>query len=289
MVEIRRANDDELSRLLRIQLMALGLEEMLDSFAPGEVPALYRHGQDNGETLVALEDGVPVGFSVGYHRDGTWFLGEFFVLPETQSSGIGRALLERAKPAHQHCSTVSTSDLRAQALYARSGMTPLWPSFQLRGEKGRIRVESSDGYEVAVTALGPTMRAWDTAVSGRNRPEDLEFLLQGWNGLYLWVECAGRLAGYAGVARRGNGRVTIGPVGVRDTSDAKSVMLAVVSWVFSQDEISSVTIDVPGPHPALPALLGSGFRIADQNIFCSSDPSRFGDPRTYVPLTPAIY
>lgn len=288
-MEIRRAEEGELAELVRIQLRALNLDEILETLLPGEVPALYRHGYAHGETFVALERDVPVGFSVGYHRDGTWFLGEFFVLPDAQQAGIGQALLHHAKPDHRHCATVSTSDYRAQALYARSGMTPLWPSFQLRAGVDDLSLLATSEYAIAETELSPAVRAWDASVSGRRRPEDLEFLLNGWNGSFLWIEQAGQRVGYAGYARRGNGRVTIGPVGVREPGHAQAAVLAVVDWVASSDGISALTIDLHGLHPALPALLAGGFRIADQNIFCASDATGFGDPCRYVPLTPAIY
>ncbi len=288
-MEIRPAREGELAALLRIQLLALGLDDLLETFPAGEVPALYRHGYEHGETLVALDAGAPVGFSVGYERDGTWFLGEFFVLPETQSGGIGQALLDRAMPAHRHCATVATSDYRAQALYARFGLTPLWPSFQLRAEPAQLRRPTSDEFIVREAGSTPTFNAWDAAISGRNRPEDIDFLIDSWNGLCLWIEYAGRRVGYAGIARRGGGRVTIGPVGVNDPAHAAGAVRAVVAFAAESEEVDSITVDVPGPHPALAPLLEAGARIADQNLFCSSDAARFGDPRAYIPLTPAIY
>jgi GNAT superfamily N-acetyltransferase len=288
-MEIRPARESELAELFRIQLHALGLTEVMENLNPGEVPALVRHGFENGQTVVAVEDDQLSGFAVGFERDGTWFLGEFFVRPDVQSRGAGQALLASIQPEGIPCATMTTGDYRAQALYARAGMTPLWPSFNLRAEISGLKRPEVDARAIEMTAVSPSLLAWDSTISGRQRPKDLAFLIDGWQGALLWIERNGVRIGYAGIARRGGGRISIGPVGVRLAADATAAVLATIVWASRNDELRTITIDVPGHHPALRALLDCGFRIQDQNLFCASGSSRFGDPTRYLPITPAVY
>jgi GNAT superfamily N-acetyltransferase len=53
------------------------------------------------ETLIAEDDGAPVGFALFFHNFSTFlaqpgiYLEDLFVLPEARGKGVGRALLER--------------------------------------------------------------------------------------------------------------------------------------------------------------------------------------------------
>ncbi len=270
-MEIRPARESELTELVRIQEHALGLTELLERLKPGEVPAIVRHGFESGQTVVAVEDNQLSGFAVGYERDGTWFLGEFFVRPDAQSAGIGQALLASIQPPGIPCATMATSDYRAQALYARAGMTPLWPSFNLRAEINGLNLPELAVEAIELTVVSPALLSWDSTISGRQRPEDLAFLIDGWQGALFWIERNGVRIGYAGIARRGSGRVSIGPVGVRLAADATAAVLATIIWAIGSLDLRVITIDVPGHHPALQTLLRCGFRIQDQNLFCASD------------------
>src|SRR3954453_4150527 len=51
---------------------------------------------DPGGAWVAEEDGQIISAALGIDRDGVWGLSLLVVLPGHQSSGIGRALFERA-------------------------------------------------------------------------------------------------------------------------------------------------------------------------------------------------
>ncbi len=89
--------------------------------------------------VVAEQGGRVVAFGGSLVRsDGVrgsrWFLSDLFVDPSLQSSGAGRAILDRllasASPG-VHRATMASSDPRAQALYARAGMAPRWPALYL--------------------------------------------------------------------------------------------------------------------------------------------------------------
>ena len=78
-------------------------------------------------------------------------------------------------------------------------------------------------------------------------------------------------------------------IGLLAGADGEAVALAAIGWAAVRPDVDVITLDVPGSHGSLRPLLESGFRIMDQNLFCSSDPGRFGDPMRYIPITPAVY
>src|SRR6266536_1347137 len=79
--------------------------------------------------------GQLVGFARSIERDGLFELTEFFVLPNYQSRGIGRALIGRAFPAGRGNvrSIIATSDVRAQARYYATGTVARFPLFTIGG------------------------------------------------------------------------------------------------------------------------------------------------------------
>jgi GNAT superfamily N-acetyltransferase len=79
--------------------------------------------------------GKLVGFARSIERDGLVELTEFFVRPDQQSRGIGRALMERAFPAGRGevRSIIATSDVRAQARYYAAGTVARFPFFTMGG------------------------------------------------------------------------------------------------------------------------------------------------------------
>jgi GNAT superfamily N-acetyltransferase len=101
------------------------------------------------ETLIAEEDGAPVGFALFFHNFSTFlaqpgiYLEDLYVVPERRGSGIGRALLmELARLAVQRgCGRLEWAVLDwnrdAIAFYERLGATPNseWTVYRLTGEE----------------------------------------------------------------------------------------------------------------------------------------------------------
>ena len=101
-----------------------------------------------GETLLAEEDGTPVGFALFYHSFSTFlarpglYLEDLFVVPEHRGGGIGRALLvELARVAVQRgCGRLEWAVLDwnrdAIQFYERLGARPNsdWTVYRLAGE-----------------------------------------------------------------------------------------------------------------------------------------------------------
>ena len=288
-VSLRPSREEDLAELVRIQYRALGFERHLEKLALDHVTPLIRHCHDYGKTIVAESDGRLAGFAAGHERDGTWFLGEFFVNPDLQLGGIGQRLLTASVPSGIPIATVATEDLRAQGLYARFGMTPRWPSYNLEAKKASISSLPPTNLEVHDADVDDAAwAAWDQTICGRYRWQALDFQARHWNGSRYWIARAGRRVGYGAVSRRAPGRATIGPVGALSPVDAAECVLAMVHHTLADPEVDTVMLDVPGPHPALPVLLSGGFIIDELNVFCASDPARFGDPRRYVQLSAAL-
>jgi len=115
-------------------------EERLTSYLFGE--------RRYAETLIAEEDGEPVGFALFFHTFSTFlaqpglYLEDLFVVPERRGGGTGRALLERlAKVAiDRGCGRLEWAVLNwnqdAIRFYERLGAKPNseWTVYRLTGE-----------------------------------------------------------------------------------------------------------------------------------------------------------
>ena len=100
------------------------------------------------ETLIAEDDGSPVGFALFFHNFSTFlgkpgiYLEDLFVIPESRGGGVGRALLkELARLAiERKCGRLEWSVLdwnrEAIGFYERLGARPNseWTVYRLTGE-----------------------------------------------------------------------------------------------------------------------------------------------------------
>lgn len=100
------------------------------------------------ETLLAEEDGKPVGFAIFFHNFSTFlgkpgiYLEDLFVLPEHRGGGIGRELLERLAriAVERDCGRLEWAVLDwnrgAIGFYERLGAKPNseWTIYRLTGE-----------------------------------------------------------------------------------------------------------------------------------------------------------
>ena len=100
------------------------------------------------ETLIAEEDGEPVGFALFFHNYSTFlarpgiYLEDLFVLPEKRGGGVGRALLERLAQlaVDRGCGRLEWAvldwNVDAIGFYERLGAKPNadWTIYRLTGE-----------------------------------------------------------------------------------------------------------------------------------------------------------
>ena len=84
------------------------------------------------------ESGRVVGYARSVERGGLFELAEFFVLPDNQSAGIGRALLDKAFPAGRGevRAIIATTDVRAQARYYQAGTVARFPIVGMTAKPG---------------------------------------------------------------------------------------------------------------------------------------------------------
>jgi ribosomal protein S18 acetylase RimI-like enzyme len=257
-----------------------------------------------------------LGFSVATIRDGLWYLGMLFVLPEAQGRGIGTALLDRAQagcdappggPAvpcpgaplgsgiHTWGMATDTAQPISNALYARRGMTPRLPVWRLVGEPHRwsalpplpssleavpFEAIAANGHE-GPRRLTEAVNAVDRAVLGITHPADHEYLRRDGRAGFLVREREGRVLGYV----YGSGVGRLGPVAAHDPALLPSLLGVAIRSVPS---FGAVAAWVPGTaDAALRGLLEAGLRLDRfPAILCWSRPDHPFE--RYLPINLAM-
>ncbi len=229
---------------------------------------------------VAERAGRMIGYARSIRRGPIQELTEFFVLPDDQSAGVGRGLLEKAFPPkdEKYRVIVATLDERAQVRYLKAGVYPRFPlkSFSKTPE---IRPINSDlEFQIMNSAVETLFEiaAVDLAVLGHTRPVDHTWIQSDRQG-YIYRR-AGRAVGYGYVG--GNS----GPFALLDVRDYPAVLAhaesaSVGRWDRFGVEIpmiNSVVVDY---------VLANGFRMeAFTALFMVNKP--FGHFENYIVFSP---
>jgi len=247
-------------------------------------PAYVRHVMARGRFLVAECGGAVTGYGgtmrVGDGQLAVSMLTDLFVDPAAHGGGAGRSILSALWPPGEEPRRMTFSSLHANALplYTSFGMDAWWPLLYLTGDPRRLprpagwSVSAADPSQVAALEL-----AW----TGIDRSADHGFWA-GWpNGSAVVAALDGRPVAAGAVG---------GPeleFGVRhlaiDTADdklARDAVIAVLSWLDPAN--SRARCCLPAPHPAVRALLGAGWRVAEFDLHMASEPGML-NPRRAVP------
>lgn len=224
---------------------------------------LFDHLAATGELWWIAEveaTGRAIGYARSIVRDGVRELTEFFVLPDAQSGGVGRGLLERAFPADgvRHRAIVATIDTRAIARYLKTGLDARLPMI---GWEGTPRDEPLAS-DLERERIGPdhlpldALAAIDREILDFRRDADHEWLAgqrDGW--LY---RRSGRPVGYGyHPSRPGWG----GPYAALSAADLP-VLLADGEAAAARAGHAFVTFDTPmNARPAIDHLLARRFRV----------------------------
>jgi GNAT superfamily N-acetyltransferase len=212
------------------------------------------------EWWVAEVDSRIVGYGRSIEREGLLELTEFFVLPATQSRGVGRALLAQAFPERpgKVRSIIATTDERALSRYYAAGTAPRFPILTLTGTPG-----IGDGRRsltprpLAIDRMSElrAMREIELATleSARSEPE-LRWLLGDREGfLYMRGE---EPVGFAFIGKQGTG-----PIATLDPADLPDILLHVEKRAANLG-LQRIEFQVPAPNEvAARHLLSRGFRI----------------------------
>ncbi|WP_196279291.1 GNAT family N-acetyltransferase [Catellatospora vulcania] len=215
----------------------------------------------NGRLLAGFAGDDVTGFGATFVRGGLLHLADLFVLPEHQSSGLGRALLSALLPRDAPRVTFASSDPRALALYVRQGMRPVTPLMYLRGPLAALPDPGLRPADASVEEIADL----DADASGGRRTADLA-----WYAGLPGVSAHRVGDGYA-MVRETAGGLLVGPAGGRTTRACADAVLAVLARFRSA---GTARLCVLGPNPLLPLLLEARFTIADLDQFLSSG----GDP-----------
>jgi GNAT superfamily N-acetyltransferase len=216
--------------------------------------------------------GSLIGYARAIERGGLFELTEFFVLPASQSAGIGRALLERAFPLGRGDvrSIIATLDVRALSRYFRAGTVARFPMLSLGGAPSETQM-NSDLIPQPVDADSDEDRrdlaAIDRSVLEYARDEaEIRWLLETREG-YLYRR-DGRSAGFAFVGKSG-----AGPVAALDAADLPAILVHLESRAVAAG-IKQLEFQVPSPNDvATRHLLSRGFRLDPWiNLLLSSRP-----------------
>jgi GNAT superfamily N-acetyltransferase len=224
---------------------------------------LFDHLAATGDQWWVAEDeatGRAVGYARSIVRDGVRELTEFFVLPDAQSAGVGRGLLERAFPTDgaRHRAIVATIDTRAIARYLRTGLDARLPMIGWEGAPRDERL-ATDLEREAIHAEAPPLdelASIDRELLGFRRDADHRWLAsqrRGWlyrhDGMAVGYGYHPSLPGWGG------------PYAALSGGDLP-VLLADGEAAAARAGHATVTFDTPMTgRPAIDHLLARGFRV----------------------------
>lgn len=224
----------------------------------GADPAYVDFVMRTGTAAVAVaQDGQVLGWgAIRRHVLGS-MLTDLFVFPDHQGSGIGRAVLAALWPPNSPGPrfTFSSRHPSAVPVYARAGLHPSWPLLYLTGPR-------PEGGAMSARLVGAAVAAEaETELIGADRRAAYAFWLRTPHSVGVLVFDGTRLAA-CGAVRDGALLHLCCP----SRSDAEAALCAALGAARNK----VVTVQLPGPHPAAPDLLNSGFRITDYDIAMST-------------------
>ena len=236
------------------------------------------------EWWIAEEErsGRAIGYARSVERGGLFELAEFFVHPDSQSAGVGAALLARAFPNGRGDVRViiATTDVRAQARYYRAGTVARFPFVAMLGKPRPI--DPDPMIEAVPVTSDRTqledLRRIESAVLEFDRGDELRWLAAQREG-YLYRR-GGKPIGFAFVGRNG-----AGPIAALEPSDQRAILSHVEARAaaFELDELS---LEVPMVNAeAIRHLLDRGFRMDPFYTFLMSS-RPFGRFDRYIGFSP---
>jgi len=281
-IEVREADLGDLQ-----EIAAVALASGQDEEWGGADPAYVRHLLAHGRVVVGVSDGSVVGFGatrqLGTGASTLSMLCDLFVDPQMHGSGCGRAMLAVLWQGGEHRMTFSSLHAYALPLYTSFGLDAWWPLLYLRGRVDALaplvgwRAEAATPAEVAALEL-----AW----TGTDRSDDHLAWARRPGGASMMARRGGQVMAAATVGGAGSeyGVTHLALAPAASGAEAAAAVLAVLAGLAPEDGLARACL--PGPHPAVRALLAAGWRVEEFDLFMATEPSLL-DPRRAVP-SPAL-
>jgi GNAT superfamily N-acetyltransferase len=261
-VTVRPAAEADLAAVRAISV-ATGQE----GSASGADLGYLAHVLANGRMLVATgADGELAGWAAVVATPAGELLSDLFVHPDRHGGGVGGAVLRALWPDPDAGGrfTFSSRHENALPLYARAGVLPCWPLLYLTGARARVTAPDLQVHRVDA----PTAAAAETVLTGFDRPAEYAF----WAAIGTPV-----------VVDRGGRTIGAGVLGADEVvhlaTDDKQACEAALAALSSD----TVSLCLPGPHPAVARLLRAGFRITDYDLAMVAPDVRLATTWAYSP------
>lgn len=228
--------------------------------------------------------GKVIGYARSLERGGLFELSEFFVHPDNQSAGVGKALLDEAFAAGRGevRAIIATTDVRAQARYYQAGTVARFPIANLTAKPGAAGgMPLGNGVEPAPATTDDIsdLVALERAVLDFDRGNEFEWLLANREG-YLYRRGA-EIVGSAFLGPRG----AVGPVAATRPDHLPSI-LDHIERRAAEREIDEVSLEVPMVNEvAMRHLLGRHFKMDPFITFLMSN-RPFGQFDRFMGCTP---
>jgi hypothetical protein len=277
-VEVREAGLDDLPAIAAVAL-ATGQDEEWG----GTDPAYMTHLLGHGKVVVGVSGGSVIGFGatrqLGAGAGAISMLCDLFVDPRMHGGGCGRAMLAELWQGPGHRMTFSSLHAHALPLYTGFGLDAWWPLLYLRGRPGALAVPAGWRAEAAAPA---EVAALELAWTGIDRSGDHLAWARRPGGASVLVRRGGQVmaAGTAGGAGGEYGLTHLSLAPQADGADSAAAVLAVLTGMQAESGLARVCL--PGPHPAVRAVLAAGWRVEEFDLFMATEPDLL-DPRRAVP------
>jgi hypothetical protein len=276
-IEVRNAAPDDLPGIAAVALANGQGEEWA-----GADPAYVRHLLAHGTVVVGVSGGSVIGFgairTLAMGAGAVSMLCDLFVDPGAHGSGCGRAMLAALWSAPGSRMTFSSLHSSALPLYASFGVDAWWPLLYLQGPVSTL---AAPGGWRAGPATPAEVARMELAWTGADRSDDhLAWARRpGGASMLAW---RGREVMAAGTVGGAGGEYGVTHLALAPAADAAASVLAVLASL----EGETARVCLPGPHPAVRALLAAGWRVEEFDLFMATDPGLL-DPRRAVP-SPAL-
>ena len=210
----------------------------------------WEHLTDSSDQywLAEKDNGEAIGYARSILRDNHRELTEFFVVPDSQSAGVGKELISRAFPNDTpHRSIIATSDFRAVLRYLKAGVKPFVTASYYERTPELVSVETDLAMETPNDAQSAIqiMSGIDLVILGHRRDVDHTFLMQD-RTLYFYKR-NGQVVGYGYIEKD-----YYGPFALLDNTDFPAVLahaetqanlLGAGSVGFETPSINTIVVD----------------------------------------------